>query len=240
MSIKNMNVPFSFPPLFFSGHDPPRETERAQPTSFFGGKPLNNDQESLASNRSEWTGETPVGTIDYGGRELSIRRSDTCITARSAAARRDEEKANMITKTLLDRWILLGAITFIGFVQTARADKALTARNKALVTDFYTAVLIDRDMDAAPRFLRPDYIQHNPNVPTGLKGFMDAFRARFTKPVPMAYKRELLRVVGEDDIVVIYVRQSWTTRDGKARQALGFDMFRVQDGKIAEHWDADG
>jgi predicted SnoaL-like aldol condensation-catalyzing enzyme len=28
-------------------------------------------------------------------------------------------------------------------------------------------------------------------------------------------------------------------RDGKHHQALGFDMFRVQDGKIAEHWDAD-
>jgi predicted SnoaL-like aldol condensation-catalyzing enzyme len=48
-----------------------------------------------------------------------------------------------------------------------------------------------------------------------------------------------LNVIGEDDMVVIYVRQTWTSHDGQHHQALGFDMFRVEDGKIAEHWDAD-
>jgi predicted SnoaL-like aldol condensation-catalyzing enzyme len=119
------------------------------------------------------------------------------------------------------------------------ANDELTARNKALVRDFYSTVLVGRDVDAAPRFLRSDYIQHNPNVPTGLSGFMEAFRARFAQKLPSDYKRELLNVVGEDDMVVIYVRQTWTGADGHAHQALGFDMFRVQEGKIAEHWDAD-
>jgi|SRR6516165_764602 hypothetical protein len=49
------------------------------------------------------------------------------------------------------------------------ADEALTQGNKNLVRNFYTTVLIGRDVDAAPRFLRPDYIQHNPQVPTGLR-----------------------------------------------------------------------
>jgi predicted SnoaL-like aldol condensation-catalyzing enzyme len=123
--------------------------------------------------------------------------------------------------------------------QPSRADEALTVRNKAIVRDFYTTVLIGRDVDAAPRFLRPDYIQHNLAVPTGLKGFMDTFRERFAQKLPPDYKRELLNVIGENDMVVIYVCQTWTGRDGKYHQALGFDMFRVQDGKIAEHWDAD-
>lgn len=127
----------------------------------------------------------------------------------------------------------------LGLVHTAFADEALTARNKAVVRDFYTAVFMRRDVDAAPRFLRPDYIQHNPHVPTGLAGFMDAFRAAFARQLPQDYKRELLNVIGENDMVVIYVRQTWTGRDGKHSQALGFDMFRVQDGMIAEHWDAD-
>ena len=123
--------------------------------------------------------------------------------------------------------------------QPARADEALTARNKAVVRDFYTTVLIGRDVDAAPRFLRTDYIQHNPQVPTGLKGFMDTFRDRFAQKLPPDYKRELLNVIGDNDMVVVYVRQTWTGRDGQHHQALGFDMFRVQDGMIAEHWDAD-
>jgi len=131
------------------------------------------------------------------------------------------------------------AFTWLGFAQITCADDALTARNKALVRDFYTTVLIGRQVDAAPRFLSPDYIQHNPNVPTGLKGFMDTFRKRFDQKFPADYKRELLNLIGENDMVVIYVRQTWTSPDGKHNQALGFDMFRIQDGKIAEYWDAD-
>jgi predicted SnoaL-like aldol condensation-catalyzing enzyme len=76
-------------------------------------------------------------------------------------------------------------------------------------------------------------------VPTGLKGFMDTFRERFALALPSDYKRELLNVIAENDMVVTYMRQTWTGRDGKHNQAFGFDMFRVEDGKIAEHWDAD-
>ena len=123
--------------------------------------------------------------------------------------------------------------------QSALADDTLTERNKAVVRDFYTTVLIGRDVDAAPRFVRQDYIQHNPQVPTGLKGFMDTFRERFAQKLPSDYKRELLNVVGDKEMVVIYARQTWTGSDGQHHQALGFDMFRVQDGMIAEHWDAD-
>jgi predicted SnoaL-like aldol condensation-catalyzing enzyme len=138
------------------------------------------------------------------------------------------------------KWFALTlAFACLGLPQLAFADDALTTRNKTIVRDFYTTVLINREIDAAPRFLRPDYIQHNPNVPTGLKGFMDVFRDRFAQKLPADYKRELLNVIGDSDMVVVYVRQTWTGKDGKHHQALGFDMFRIEDGKIAEHWDAD-
>ena len=131
------------------------------------------------------------------------------------------------------------ALTIGIAVSAARADEALTEHNKNMVRDFYTTVLIGRNVDAAPRFMRADYIQHNPKVPTGLKGFMDAFRKDFAQKFPSDYKRELLNVVGDNDMVVVYVRQTWTGHDGQHHQVMGFDMFRVQDGMIAEHWDAD-
>jgi len=143
--------------------------------------------------------------------------------------------------TRLTIWAAAFSVAFALIIgaQSAWADEGLTERNKALVREFYTTVLIGRDVDAAPRFLRPDYIQHNAQVPTGLAGFMDTFRARFAQKLPSDYKRGLLNVIGENDMVVIYMRQTWTGRDAQPHQALGFDMFRVQDGKIAEHWDAD-
>ena len=109
----------------------------------------------------------------------------------------------------------VAAVTCCVVATSAFSDEGLTKRNKALVRDFYTTVLVQRNIDAA--FLASAKYD---------AGASD-------------YKRELLNVIGEDDMVVIYVRQEWTSRDGKHHQALGFDMFRVQDGKIAEHWDAD-
>lgn len=138
------------------------------------------------------------------------------------------------------RKLIAGILSLLIVVaQPAFSDDALAGRNKEIVRSFYTTVLIGRDVDAAPKFLRPDYIQHNPQVPTGLKGFMDTFRERFSQKLPPDYKRELLNVIGDNDMVVIYMRQTWTGKDGQHHQALGFDMFRVQDGMIAEHWDAD-
>jgi predicted SnoaL-like aldol condensation-catalyzing enzyme len=130
---------------------------------------------------------------------------------------------------------------FIFAIHCVSADEALTVRNKEIVRNFYTEVFLSRNVDAAPKFLRPDYTQGNPGnqVPNGLKGFMDAFREGFAKKLPPDYKRELLNVIGDNDMVVIYVRQTWTGKDGQHHQALGFDMFRIQDGMIAEHWDAD-
>lgn len=134
---------------------------------------------------------------------------------------------------------LFSIIGFAIFAQSSRADDALTARNKEVVRNFYTTVFIGRNIDAAPRFIRPDYIQHNPQVPTGLKGLIDTFRPIFARKMPPDYKRELLNVIGDNDMVVVYVRQTWTGDDGQHHQAFGFDMFRLQDGMIAEHWDAD-
>ena len=51
------------------------------------------------------------------------------------------------------------ALMLLSFDQASFADDALTAGSKSIVREFYTTVLINRDVDAAPRFLRPDYIQ---------------------------------------------------------------------------------
>ena len=121
----------------------------------------------------------------------------------------------------------------------AHADEALTARNKEIVRDFYTAVFVGRNVGAAPRFLSPGYIQHSAGIPSGLKGFMDVFRKAFAQKLPADYKREIIRIVGDNDIVIIFDRQSGTHSDGRRQVVLQFDMFRVKAGKIMEHWDAD-
>ena len=187
---------------------------------------------------------------DCGGlSEISVKKGWLCVEfigktderLCSCTVNRREEIIGYMSNRRTARLvrILISIFTLSIFAQPAWADENLTGRNKAIVRDFYTTVLIGRNVDAAPRFLRTDYIQYNPQVPAGLKGFMETFRERFAQKLPGDYKRELLNVIGDNDMVVVYVRQTWTGRDGQHHQALGFDMFRVQDGMIAEHWDAD-
>ena len=100
-------------------------------------------------------------------------------------------------------------------------------------------MFIGRNADAAPRFLAPKYIQHSAGIKSGLQGFMDVFRPAFARKMPADYKREILRIVGDNDIVIVFDRQSGTPPGQKHEVVLQFDMFRIENGKILEHWDAD-
>ncbi len=138
--------------------------------------------------------------------------------------------------------------SIIARVVRSAADQSMPGvtpqRQSSQAGPYQMTISRDKELNAAARrgllwMERERYIQHNAQVPTGLKGFMDTFRQRFAQKLPPDYKRELLNVIGDSDMVVVCVRQSWTGHDGQHHQALGFDMFRVQDDMIAEHWDAD-
>ena len=140
------------------------------------------------------------------------------------------------------KWLggpVTGALILASLVMSADADEALTARNREIVRDFYTTVLIGRNVDAAPRFLSEGYIQHSAGIPSGVKGFMDTFRKAFAQKQLPDYERDIVRIVAENDIVIVFDRQSATHPNGWHHVVLQFDMFRVKDGKIVEHWDAD-
>ena len=115
------------------------------------------------------------------------------------------------------------------------ADNDL-AKNKALVQSFWNDVFIARNADAAARYLSPNYIQHDPHMPQGVKGFQDFFRQEFAH-TPANFKIEIVKMVAEGDLVVSYNQFSGTDPQGKPFTGTGFDMFRIQNGQIAEHWD---
>ncbi|HVJ54660.1 MAG TPA: ester cyclase [Aliidongia sp.] len=132
--------------------------------------------------------------------------------------------------------ILAGTFCTVGLTVAAQAADNDVAKNKAIVQGFWRDVLIAKNVDAAPRYLKPDYQQHNPHEPNGLIGFENFFRDVF-QHTPPNFKLEIVKMVGEGDIVVTYNKFSGTGPDGKPFEGTGFDMFRIQDGLIAEHWD---
>ncbi|MEM6461762.1 MAG: nuclear transport factor 2 family protein [Pseudomonadota bacterium] len=103
---------------------------------------------------------------------------------------------------------------------------------KELVFALLAAVFVDHDPDAARQLLAPDYIQHNPAIPTGAEGLIGA--------IPLVDSSDLTvtthRVIAEGDFVVLHNTYENADAFG-APQLVAFDVFRIEDGRVAEHWD---
>jgi predicted SnoaL-like aldol condensation-catalyzing enzyme len=113
------------------------------------------------------------------------------------------------------------------------------AANKKLAYDFFRVVLRARHLDEADKYMKADYIQHNPNADTGIAGF----KAYFTKlggPQPVKDTLPgLVAIQAEGNFVTLsFVREEKDPANpGQKYTTTWFDMFRIDDGKIAEHWD---
>lgn len=115
------------------------------------------------------------------------------------------------------------------------------AANKRLVYDFWREVREGGHLELTEKYLAESYVQHNPNVPTGRAGFVEWF-SRLSKPKPIdtKVKAPLVDIVAEGDQVVlsfVAVRPDPADKS-KTYTTTWFDMFRVENGKIAEHWDS--
>ena len=116
-----------------------------------------------------------------------------------------------------------------------QAAAAVTPRtpNEAVVVDFYNqAFNAHQPKAASERYIGPVYIQHNPLVPNGAPAFYGYFDA-FFKDHPEA-SLDIKHVVGEGDLVVVH--SLFRTGPQDRGQAI-MDLFRVEDGKMVEHWD---
>ncbi len=121
----------------------------------------------------------------------------------------------------------------------ASKDPKLAA-NKKLVYNFWREVFEAGHMELAPQYMTEGYIQHNPNVATGRKAFVDFF-SQFKKPQPIVDKvtAPLVSITAEGDLVTLtFVSEQKDPKDPtKTYTTTWFDMFRIENGKIAEHWD---
>ena len=88
------------------------------------------------------------------------------------------------------------------------------------------------DADALRDLLRPDYIQHNPDLPTGAQALIDALPVAKETGISV----ETHRVIAEGDLVVLHNTFSNAQMFG-ADRLVSFDVLRIEDGKVAEHWD---
>jgi predicted SnoaL-like aldol condensation-catalyzing enzyme len=125
------------------------------------------------------------------------------------------------------------AVAVIAFAPAAfAADAKQMEENKKAVTAFYDAAINQKDFEAAAKFIGPRYVQHNPRAadgPEGLKAFLGVLREKFPD-----YHSEIKRVFADGDYVILHVHN--VPMPG-ARGAAIVDIFKLEGGKIVEHWD---
>jgi steroid delta-isomerase-like uncharacterized protein len=141
------------------------------------------------------------------------------------------------------RTLAIALLACLATGASAAAADTDTEANKALIRSYYEEMWNKHQPSAADRFVATNFIEHNPRLPQGLAG-----RKQFVTTVLAAfsdYHGEVQELVAEGDKVVSRVQ--WTgTQDGpyQGRPATGnklvfstADFFRIENGKIAEHWD---
>jgi predicted SnoaL-like aldol condensation-catalyzing enzyme len=115
---------------------------------------------------------------------------------------------------------------------TTVSDLHLTEANKTLVRAFVDEILLNGRMGKIASFIDGEnYLQHNPAVGDGLSGLGAALEAMAKAGVVMKYDR-VHKVLGEGNFVLVISEGQFG-----GKHVAFYDLFRVQGGKIVEHWD---
>ena len=117
-----------------------------------------------------------------------------------------------------------------GPVNITDLDK--TEENKALVSAFVKDILVNGKMEKLAGYFDGDhYIQHNPNISDGLSGLGAALKAMAKQGITMKYTK-VHKVLGEGNFILVVSEGEFA-----GKPTSFYDLFRVENGKIAEHWD---
>ncbi|UPT90539.1 nuclear transport factor 2 family protein [Bradyrhizobium barranii subsp. apii] len=114
----------------------------------------------------------------------------------------------------------------------ALAASAQEEANRAAVLAFYEKGLNQKDADAALAYVGDRYVQHNPNAPDGPDGFRK-FIGFLREKFPNSHS-EIKRSFVDGDFVILHVH---SVREPGSRGRAIVDIFKLENGKIVEHWD---
>ncbi|GHO96056.1 hypothetical protein KSF_061040 [Reticulibacter mediterranei] len=112
-------------------------------------------------------------------------------------------------------------------------DQATLEHNRATVQAFINLAFNDKKVqEAVTKYVGSAYIQHNPRIPDGIDGLL-TFASSLQAQFPLAHS-DIKRIIAEGDLVVVHSKVTYSPNDQGAAAA---DIFRLEQGKIIEHWD---
>ncbi|MEM6698579.1 MAG: nuclear transport factor 2 family protein [Bacteroidota bacterium] len=123
-------------------------------------------------------------------------------------------------------------------VQIIAADDKSRKNAETVIALYEEMINEKRPMEAVQKYIRPDYIQHNPMIPDGnipIGKFFEQVQAANSRSRVVVHK-----VIAVGDQVWAFVNfLNFTNNEENDRGLAGVDIYRMdEDGKLAEHWDA--
>lgn len=114
-------------------------------------------------------------------------------------------------------------------------------KNIAIANVEFKDILQYGHVELAEKVMAPTYIQHNPNVPTGRAAFVDFFsKIRKPEPIKAEWKDKPALLIASGPYVFYMFKRMLDDPDNAANKypAFWFDMVRIENGMVAEHWDS--
>jgi predicted SnoaL-like aldol condensation-catalyzing enzyme len=108
-----------------------------------------------------------------------------------------------------------------------------TTSNKIIVAQFYKKIVGQRDSSLINTYVREDYIQHSAAGRDGRQALYEMVEFLKTLPKPQETESPVKRLIGDGDMVMIQLDIRFM-----GKRMVVVDLFRVAEGKLAEHWDA--
>ena len=124
-----------------------------------------------------------------------------------------------------------GHTQFDGATEVSDLEK--TEANKNTVSEFLEKVVINHEMDKLATYINPNkYVQHNPAIADGLEGFGAAMKYFAENGLIMEFTK-VHKVLGQGNFVLAMSEGKF----GKGEHTAFYDLFRLENGQIVEHWD---
>jgi predicted SnoaL-like aldol condensation-catalyzing enzyme len=115
---------------------------------------------------------------------------------------------------------------------SADGQEAVEERNKQIAIEFYKAALNEKNWEKTRSMIGNRYVQHNLNAvdgPEGLKAHIEYLKREYPKN-----HGEIKHALADGDLVALHVHNK---RSPELRGNAVVDLFRIENGKVVEHWD---
>jgi predicted SnoaL-like aldol condensation-catalyzing enzyme len=138
-----------------------------------------------------------------------------------------------------------GQTVYPGHTSTKKQVAPMTSaeeKNLAFVLEWWRQVVEARHTELAANYAAENFIQHNPNIPTGRAALMTFFQSLgpAIEPIPDQLQNPPVVAGAQGNFVWLVFEHKFKNPKDSSQSVYenSFDLFRIQNGKIQEHWDA--